>query len=170
MRKAKQSITIHFNCGDLNKSDFHRHVHSDVWSPGGGTVWEGLGYVFLLKEVCQCPPHSLLVLSASWSPTMVVMNSILGNCKTQIKYIFKRSIFRHFMSRLLHSENTCISYIQYNGHFARLKSKKQNKQTKKVCSSPPQPLHPAIEGVHSQPAIVLAFSARKKRIRTLKDC
>jgi hypothetical protein len=34
------------------------------------------------------------------------------------------------MSRLLHSENTCISYIQYNGHFARLKSKKQNKQTK----------------------------------------
>ena len=130
MRKAKQSITIHFNCGDLNKSDFHRHVHSDVWSPGGGTVWEGLGYVFLLKEVCQCPPHSLLVLSASWSPTMVVMNSILGNCKTQIKYIFKRSIFRHFMSRLLHSENTCISYIQYNGHFARLKSKKQNKQTK----------------------------------------
>ena len=39
-------------CGCLNENGSHRLLCLDAWSPVKGTVWEGLGGVALLEEVC----------------------------------------------------------------------------------------------------------------------
>lgn len=37
----------------LLRREVHRLAYLDVWSPVGETVWEALGSVFLLEEVCH---------------------------------------------------------------------------------------------------------------------
>ena len=37
----------------LDENGPHKFLFVNAWSPVGGTVWEGLGGVALLKEVCH---------------------------------------------------------------------------------------------------------------------
>ena len=40
-------------CDSLNENGPQRLLSLNTWPPVGGTVWEGLGHVALLEEVCQ---------------------------------------------------------------------------------------------------------------------
>jgi hypothetical protein len=42
-------------CGGLNENSLHRFMNLNIWFLDGGTVWEGLGGMALLEEVCHCP-------------------------------------------------------------------------------------------------------------------
>lgn len=65
--------------GSLNENDPHGLMYLIAWLPVGGAVWEGLGEVALLAEVCHwgwalgfkrlvpCPVSLCLCLSLSLS-------------------------------------------------------------------------------------------------------
>ena len=38
---------------NVDENSLHSIMHLSVWFPVGGTVWEGLGGVVLLEEVCH---------------------------------------------------------------------------------------------------------------------
>ena len=40
-------------CGGLNENCPQRLMYLNTWSPVGGNIWEGLGGVVLLEEVCH---------------------------------------------------------------------------------------------------------------------
>ena len=40
-------------CGGLNENGPCRFIYLNAWFPVDGTVWEGLGGVALLEEVCH---------------------------------------------------------------------------------------------------------------------
>jgi hypothetical protein len=40
-------------CGGFNENGSHRLICLKAGSPGSGTVWEGLGGVASLEEVCH---------------------------------------------------------------------------------------------------------------------
>ena len=44
---------VHTLCGGYNEKVFHWLTELTAWSPAGGTVWEGLGGMALLEEVCH---------------------------------------------------------------------------------------------------------------------
>jgi hypothetical protein len=40
-------------CGGLNENGLHRLIFLNIWSPVSGTVWECLGGLTLLVDVCH---------------------------------------------------------------------------------------------------------------------
>lgn len=40
-------------CGGLNENGPYGHIYSSTWFPNVGTIWEGLGGITLLKQVCN---------------------------------------------------------------------------------------------------------------------
>ena len=75
--------------GILNENGSHRLIYLNVWSPVGGPVWEGLGGVALLKEVC----HWGQTLSfPSWSLNLSPSRSALWS------WVNMRALSRSFTS------------------------------------------------------------------------
>lgn len=41
------------HCSGLSEKGTHRLIYLNTWSPVGRSVWEGLGHIALLEEVCD---------------------------------------------------------------------------------------------------------------------
>ena len=46
-------LSVFWACEGLHENDPQRLMVLTAWSPFGGTVWDGLGGVALLEEVCH---------------------------------------------------------------------------------------------------------------------
>ena len=46
-------MIIQYSCDGLNENGPHRLIYLNAWLRVGRTVWEGIGGVALLEEVCH---------------------------------------------------------------------------------------------------------------------
>lgn len=51
MRACRGGDTFNLSEFGLSENGLHRLIHLNIWSPAGGTVWEGIANVTLLEEV-----------------------------------------------------------------------------------------------------------------------
>lgn len=51
MRACRGGDTFNLSEFGLSENGLHRLIHLNIWSPAGGTVWEGTANVTLLEEV-----------------------------------------------------------------------------------------------------------------------